>query len=88
MTLEAVLGEDRPDVAVLAFGTPAITALEAAGAAPEQVVFSTIYVVGLDADTFQAFVRGMNEALDGKPMRPVRQQYSLLSDPRACTRLF
>ena len=29
-----------------------------------------MYVVGLDADTLQAFVRGMNEALDGKPMPP------------------
>lgn len=47
-----------------------VTALEAAGATPEQVVFSTMYVVGLDADTLQAFVRGMNEALDGKPMPP------------------
>ena len=47
-----------------------VTALEAAGATPEQVVFSTMYVVGLDADTLQAFVRGMNDALDGKPMPP------------------
>jgi len=46
------------------------TALDAAGATPEQVVFSTMYVVGLDADTLQAFVRGMNDALDGKPMPP------------------
>ena len=29
-----------------------------------------MYVVGLNADTLQAFVRGMNDALDGKPMPP------------------
>ena len=47
-----------------------VTALEAAGATPAHVVFSTMYVVGLDAESLQAFVRGMNEALDGAPMPP------------------
>ena len=47
-----------------------VEALEAAGAGPEQVVFSTMYVVGLDDDSLAAFVRGMNDALDGKPIPP------------------
>ena len=47
-----------------------IGALAAGGARPEQVVFSTIYVVGLDEDSLAAFVRGMNVALDGKPISP------------------
>lgn len=45
-------------------------ALAAAGAKPEQIVSSTMYVVGLTDQTFAAFMRGMNEALDGKPLPP------------------
>ncbi len=45
-------------------------ALAAAGARPDQIVFSTMYVVGLNDDSFEAFIRGMHEALDGKPIPP------------------
>ena len=47
-----------------------VEALEAAGAGPEQVVFSTMYVVGLNDETLAAFIRGMNDVLDGKPLPP------------------
>lgn len=47
-----------------------VEALAAAGAGPDQVVFSTMHVVGLNDDSFAAFLRGMNEALDGKPIPP------------------
>jgi len=43
------------------------TALAAVGAAPEHVVSSTMYVKDLHPDALLAFVRGMDEALDGKP---------------------
>src|ERR1035437_8482769 len=45
-------------------------ALQAAGATPAQVVKSTIYVVGLTGAALDAFVRAMNEAVDGQPMPP------------------
>ena len=44
--------------------------LAAADAGPEQVVFSTMYVVGLNDETMAAFMRGMNDALDGRPLPP------------------
>lgn len=47
-----------------------IDALAAAHAGPEQIVSSTMYVVGLNDDTFAAFMRGMGDALDGKPLPP------------------
>jgi len=46
------------------------TALAAVGAAPEHVVSSTMYVKDLHPDALLAFVRGMDEALDGKPFPP------------------
>ena len=45
-------------------------ALAAAGAGPEQVVSSTMYVVGLDAAVTEIFVEAMSEALDGHPFPP------------------
>lgn len=45
-------------------------ALEAVGASPRQVVSSTIYVVGLTAESTDLFVRAMNQALDGEPFPP------------------
>ena len=42
-------------------------ALAAVGAAPEHVVSSTMYVKDLHPEALMAFVRGMDEALDGKP---------------------
>lgn len=44
-----------------------IEALAAADAGPEQVVFSTIYVVGLNDDTFAAVMRGMRDT-NGKAL--------------------
>ena len=46
------------------------TALAAVGARPEQVVSSTMFVVNLHPEALDAFARGMNEALDGKPFPP------------------
>jgi enamine deaminase RidA (YjgF/YER057c/UK114 family) len=46
------------------------TALAAAGAKPEHVVSSTMYVKNLHPEAVAAFARGMNEALDGKPFPP------------------
>jgi enamine deaminase RidA (YjgF/YER057c/UK114 family) len=46
------------------------TALAAAGAGPEHVVASTMYVKNLDPEALREFARGMNEALDGKPFPP------------------
>lgn len=45
-------------------------ALAAAGARPEDVVSSNMYVVGLDDDKLAAFVKGMEVALDGKAFPP------------------
>ena len=42
-------------------------ALEAAGATPEDVVSSHIFVKGLCPEVTGKFVEAMNEALDGKP---------------------
>ncbi len=47
-----------------------LTALRGAGAGPENIVKCTIYMVGLDEETIDGFTRGMNEALDGKPLPP------------------
>jgi enamine deaminase RidA (YjgF/YER057c/UK114 family) len=41
-------------------------ALASAGANPEDIVSTVMYVVDLNADNTQAFIAGMNEALDGK----------------------
>lgn len=46
------------------------TALAAAGAGPEHVVSSTLYVVSLTPEALTAFARGMNQALDGRPFPP------------------
>ena len=45
-------------------------ALAAVGAHPGQVVSSTFYVVGLNAEITDIFVRAMGQALDGKPFPP------------------
>jgi enamine deaminase RidA (YjgF/YER057c/UK114 family) len=45
-------------------------ALEAAGASPEDVVSSVMYVKDMDADAVEAFITGMSEALDGAPFPP------------------
>ncbi len=45
-------------------------ALEAAGAAATDIVSTVMYVVDLDADATQAFIAGMNEALDGQGFPP------------------
>ena len=45
-------------------------ALAAVGAGPEDVVSSTMYVVGMNSDAVATFTRAMNEALDGKPFPP------------------
>jgi enamine deaminase RidA (YjgF/YER057c/UK114 family) len=41
-------------------------ALEAAGATPEDIVSTVMYVVDLNPESTQAFIAGMNQALDGK----------------------
>jgi len=46
------------------------TALEALGATPEQVVSSTMYVVGLTPATLERFTSAMGQALDGRPFPP------------------
>jgi enamine deaminase RidA (YjgF/YER057c/UK114 family) len=45
-------------------------ALAAVGATPEQVVSCSFYVVGLNAEVTEVFVRAMQHALDGKPFPP------------------
>lgn len=47
-----------------------VESLAAAGAKPEQIVSSTVYVVGLNDDTFAAFMRGMSSAIDGERVPP------------------
>jgi len=47
-----------------------VSSLAAAGAGPEQIVFSTVYVVGLNDDTYAAFMRGMSSAIDGERVPP------------------
>jgi enamine deaminase RidA (YjgF/YER057c/UK114 family) len=51
--------------ATQAFNNLAI-ALEAAGAKPEDVVSSVMYVVDLNSDSTAAFIAGMGQALNGK----------------------
>ena len=46
------------------------TALAGVGAGPEHVVSSTMYVVNLHPEALDAFARGMNDALDGRPFPP------------------
>jgi len=46
-----------------------VDALAAAGATPEQVVFSQIFVVGLNDETFAAVMRGM-KGVDGAKVLP------------------
>lgn len=46
------------------------TALAAVGATPEQVVSSTMYVVGLTPQTLERFTSAMNQALEGRPFPP------------------
>jgi enamine deaminase RidA (YjgF/YER057c/UK114 family) len=45
-------------------------ALEAVGAAPENVVSSTIYIVDLTPEKTELLVRAMGQALDGEPFPP------------------
>ncbi len=45
-------------------------ALQAVGATPQQVVASTIYIVGLTAEKTEILVQAMGEALDGAPFPP------------------
>lgn len=47
-----------------------VDSLAAAGAGPENIVFSTVYVVGLNDDSYGAFMRGMRSAIDGKRIPP------------------
>ena len=47
-----------------------VEALAAAGAKPDQIVSSTIYIAGLTDESFAAFSRGKQSALDGNPMPP------------------
>lgn len=42
-------------------------ALAAAGAKPEDVVSSHMFIVNLGKEATEQFIAGMNEALDGKP---------------------
>jgi len=44
-----------------------ILAIRAAGAEPEDIVSSTLYIRGLNAEAAQAIMAGMAVALDGKP---------------------
>lgn len=46
------------------------TALDAVGAKPEQVVSSTMYIVGLTPETLERFTSAMSQALDGRPFPP------------------
>lgn len=46
------------------------TALDAVGAKPEQVVSSTMYIVGLTPETLERFASAMSQALDGRPFPP------------------
>jgi enamine deaminase RidA (YjgF/YER057c/UK114 family) len=45
-----------------------LTALDAAGATPADVVKMTIYVVGLSSEVLGAFVRGLNDATKDRPI--------------------
>jgi enamine deaminase RidA (YjgF/YER057c/UK114 family) len=45
-------------------------ALEAAGARPEDVVSTVMYVKDMNEEAVAAFIAGMDEALDGKPFPP------------------
>lgn len=47
-----------------------LVALEAAGAKPEDVVTSTVYIVGLNQELATIFGSVMEEVLDGKPFPP------------------
>jgi enamine deaminase RidA (YjgF/YER057c/UK114 family) len=46
------------------------TAVEALGGRVEDIVSSTMYIVGIDAQAVETFGRAMGEALDGKPFPP------------------
>jgi len=46
------------------------TALDAVGAKPEQVVSSTMYIVGLTPETLERFTSAMSQALDGRRFPP------------------
>lgn len=45
-------------------------ALAGAGAAPENVVSSTFFIVGLTGEVTETFVKAMNQALGGQPFPP------------------
>lgn len=62
-------GNDLGAQARIAFGNLRL-ALEAAGTSPENVLSSTVYIVGLDGEKAGIFAAAMNEALDGKPFPP------------------
>lgn len=47
-----------------------VIALEAADTTPENVVSSTVYIVGLNGEKASVFAAAMNEALDGQPFPP------------------
>ena len=46
------------------------TAVEAIGGRVDQIVSTTLYLVGLDASKVEVFSRAMAVALDGKPFPP------------------
>lgn len=64
--MKLIGGDDYKAQAIQAFGNLA-AALAAAGATPDDVVSSVMYVKNLTSDATTQFVTGMNEALDGKP---------------------
>ncbi len=47
-----------------------LIALDAAGATAEDVVSSTVYIVGLNGEKAGVFAAAMKEAVDGKPFPP------------------
>ena len=47
-----------------------VIALDAAATTPENVVSSTVYIVGLNGEKAGVFAAAMNEALHGKPFPP------------------
>jgi len=47
-----------------------LTALAAAGVTPANIVKMTIYVVGLNSEVLSAFLRGVKDATQGRPLPP------------------
>lgn len=47
-----------------------ISALETLGAGPEQIVSTTMYIVGLTPEVLTRFTSAMSRAIDGRPFPP------------------